>query len=66
MGNATREPRRLTKGVIMTKAKIKQDKRRVTNNKSSSKRYKGTIDPKWLTRGNISNYNSSDVISNGS
>ncbi len=50
----------------MTKAQRKQKKRRETMAKNSHKGYKGTVDPKWLVRGTISNYNMSDVISNGS
>ncbi len=47
------------------KAQQKQRKRRETMAKDNINLHKGTIDPKWLIRGNITNYNHSDVISNG-
>jgi len=47
------------------KAKQRQKRRRESLAKNSHRLHKGTVDPKWLVRGNISNYNMSDTISNG-
>ncbi len=44
---------------------VRGDKRRKTM-AINKKHSKSTVDPKWLVRGAISNYNMSDVISNGS
>ncbi len=63
-------PKRLYCDSCAYKVRIKnrkacQDKRNATYIINSVLNHKGTIDPKWLVRGTISNYSISDSISNG-